>query len=287
MYECPRCGYKCDRSFNFKKHLNKLTICRAILKDINLNNILIDDCKINELFNCEYCNEEYTLETNLNRHMKKCIKKKEKEQEQHEEEKSFVYLQQLVDKLNKQLEENLHQLEEKDKQINELIKKTGITNNITNNNNIFIYSLANTSLDHLTDKDMYDCVNSCILSVPNLVKNIHFNPNVPENHNIYLTNIRNNYIMVFNGKQWEIRNRDETIEDMININEFRLEDWVSNEEVQKMYPKAMKKFELYMKKREENGVIDTIKNEIKMLLYNKKDIVIETRNKNKKLVLKN
>ncbi len=173
-------------------------------------------------------------------------------------------------------------------QIQELIHKPNIINNTTNNNtmnnNIFIYSLANSNLDHITDNDMYACVNSCILSVPNLVKTIHFNPDVPENHNIYLTNIRNNYIMVFNGQQWEIKDREEIIENMININEFRLEDWVSNEEVQKMYPKAMKKFEQYMKKREENGVIDTIKNEIKMLLYNKKDMIINT---TKKLKLKN
>ncbi len=269
MYECPRCEYTCDAITTLKRHLYKQKICNPIKDDIKIENIDFEKCKKNILLHsCENCNEFFTAKSSLNRHKLKCIKE--------EDENSLEYLKQIVDKLNQQLQE-------KDKQINELIKKAGNTFNTIN-----IYSATNPNLEHLTDNDMYACVNSCMLSVPNLVRTIHFNPEVPENHNIYITNFKNNYIMVFNGKQWEIKDREEIIENMININEFRLEDWVSNEEVQKMYPKAMKKFEQYMKKREEDGAIDKIKNEIKMLLYNKKDMIIETRNKiknNKKLLI--
>ncbi len=273
MYECPRCEHRFDTITNLRRHLSKKNTCNPILNDIKIEDIDLEKCKQDVcLYSCQECNKVFTMKSSLNRHKIKCIK---------EDENSLEYLKKIVDKLNEQLQEKdktyKEQIQEKDKQINELIKKAGNTFNTIN----ILYSATNPKLDHLTDNDMYACVNSCMLSVPNLVKNIHFNPKVPENHNIYITNFKNNYIMVFNGKQWEIKDREEIIENMININEFRLEDWVSNEEVQKMYPKAMKKFEQYMKKREEDGAIDKIKNEIKMLLYNKKDMIIETRNKTK------
>ena len=80
--------------------------------------------------------------------------------------------------------------------------------------------------------------------------------------------------MVYNGDQWNIQDRNEVINDMIedntNILEDKIEDWL---EKGKQYPQIMKKFNRYLEKKENDIVIDKIKQEIKFILYNNREIV--------------
>ena len=72
--------------------------------------------------------------------------------------------------------------------------------------------------------------------------------------------------MVYDGKKWNLRDRDETVDDLIDKNEFileqKLEEWIENGEE---YPIIMKKFNRYLEKKEKNQVINKIKEEIKFL----------------------
>ena len=141
-------------------------------------------------------------------------------------------------------------------------------------NNIKILAYKNTDLSHLTDKDYMYCLNRSNFCVPHLIKKIHFNSKKPENHNIYISNIKNKYIMVYDGKKWNLRDRDETVDDLIDKNEFvleqKLEEWIENG---KEYPIIMKKFNRYLEKKEKNDVINKIKQEIKLILFNNRKIL--------------
>ena len=70
---------------------------------------------------------------------------------------------------------------------------------------------------------------------------------------------------------------------MINDNECliqdRIEDWLENG---KNYPIIMKKFERYLEKKEKNVVLNKIKEEIRLLLFNNRNIV---NNNSSKLLL--
>ena len=70
------------------------------------------------------------------------------------------------------------------------------------------------------DKPLVNRSNMCI---PNLIKKIHFDPKRPENHNIYISNIKNKYVMIYDRDKWILHNQDETIDDLIDTNEFVLE----------------------------------------------------------------
>ena len=52
--------------------------------------------------------------------------------------------------------------------------------------------------------------------IQNLIKNIHFHPNHPENHNVKITNKKLPYALVWNDKIWETRNKKEVIEDLVD-----------------------------------------------------------------------
>ena len=39
-YKCLRCGYENERLWNFKNHLNRKFICKPLLRDINIQEII-------------------------------------------------------------------------------------------------------------------------------------------------------------------------------------------------------------------------------------------------------
>ena len=80
--------------------------------------------------------------------------------------------------------------------------------------------------------------------------------------------------MVYDGGKWDTFNRDEIINNMIDdkqgLIEERIENWI--EEGTK-YPAIMRKFERYLEKKENNVVIDRIKEEIKLMLFNNRQLI--------------
>ena len=281
------CRY-CNKCFYNKKdlfeHFNCCEEYKESLAKLPQKNII----------KCEYCENKYSSKDSLNRHLKNCkIKKKDDEEKQNLIELVNKLNEQLVlkdkqlneelrkkndqiDEQNKQINEELRkkndQIDEQNKQINELIKKAGITQNIQQNIKILAYK--NTDISHLTDQDYMYCLNRSNMCIPNLIKKIHFDPQRPENHNVYISNIKNKYVMIYDGIKWILHNQDETIEDLIDTNEFvleqKLEEWVENG---KDYPDIMRKFNRYLEKKEKDDVVNKIKEEIKLILFNNRKTI--------------
>jgi hypothetical protein len=189
-------------------------------------------------------------------------------------------MQELVKVLNEQKEKlNKYdlELEEKNKQINELIKKSGINNStITQNiqNNIKLLAYDKTDISDLTDKDFMKCFNHNNMCVPHLVKRIHFNPKKPENHNVFISNLKSGYIMIYDGKKWNTYNRDEIVDDIFDdkhdILEQKIEEWVN---IGKDYPIIYHKFKRYLEKINNDTVFKKVKDELKLILYNNRTII--------------
>ena len=308
-YNCIRCGYTTKDKTKMKSHFNRKSDCKPLLNDIKLDDYkkdIINGKKINikdvnkmstkcqqmstnhskmstkcqqnvnkcqqiltNINKCQYCNRKFRSRQGKWRHEQKSCKEKVRDDECKKN------MMELVDKLNDQLYEQREQIKEQNNQIKELIKKVGITQNIQNiQNNIKILAYKNTDTSHLTDKDYIYCLNRSNMCIPHLIKKIHFNSQKPENHNVYISNIKNKYIMVYDGNKWNLHNQDETIEELIDINEFvleqKLEEWVENG---KDYPEIMRKFKRYLEKKEKDDVLNKIKNEIQLVLYNNNKII--------------
>ena len=308
-YKCPRCGYETHIKTIYIRHLSRKSLCENKYDVDDLNNEYIKynikskiktnvkPTKItqkntsypqnNTKLECKYCERNYSRIDSLNRHLKICKSKKKDDEEkknllnliellnrQLEEQRENMYKQ--LEEQKKEKEEYKKEKEEYKKQINELIKKTGINigtqNNIHNTINILAYN--NTDLSHLTDKDYLKCLKHSNFCIPQLIEKIHFNPQKPENHNIYISNLKNNYVMIYNGSKWMINDRDESIQSLIDdkesIIEQKLEEWIENGN---KYPDIMKKFNRYLEKKENDKVLNKVKSEIKMMLFNNRDVV--------------
>lgn len=236
-YKCPRCGHSTHHKNDMKKHINRKRLCRPLVKDM----ILTENIKNDVLYN-------------------------------QQSEESVDELKDLVKTLN----EYNQSLGNEMKELKELVKKSKGNTNITNiTNNILVLPYRETDLSHLKGRDFYRSLDRCIYAVPQLIERTHFNPHKPENHNIYISNLSRNHAMVFDGKKWVVKNQDQMIDRLIRENEFRLEDWI--EDGAKKFPKAMAKFKLYMSKRDETGVPEIVREEVRMLLYNNRELVIETK----------
>ena len=297
FYKCPRCNFISYDKTKYMNHLKRKKICEPILSKTNLQKEYIkykieDKIKLNPkestseskigLLNpneskrihfCKYCEKNYSTSSNLSKHLKKCNDKIKTDE-------ANFHMQELVKVLNEQKEKlNKYdlELEEKNKQINELIKKSGINNStITQNiqNNIKLLAYDKTDISDLTDKDFMKCFNHNNMCVPHLVKRIHFNPKKPENHNVFISNLKSGYIMIYDGKKWNTYNRDEIVDDIFDdkhdILEQKIEEWVN---IGKDYPIIYHKFKRYLEKINNDTVFKKVKDELKLILYNNRTII--------------
>ena len=309
-YTCPRCNFTTHIKTKYTTHLRRKFICENIISDDNLINEYIkynineklknvqnlskpsemnqnepkragpsrnepnsegysdESSEDGKYFKCEYCKKKFSHSQSLNRHVRnRCNVKQEKDNEKNELKK----MMEIVDKLNEKLDK-------KDEQISELIKKSGNTTinyqNNSVNNNIKLLGYRKTDITHLSDKDFINCISHSNFCIPHLIKKIHFNPDKPENHNIYISNIKNNYAMIYDGDKWNLTNRDDLINEILEekeiIIEEKLEQWL---EKGNQFPEIMKKFTRYLEKKENDVVLDKIKDEIKLVLFNNRNLV--------------
>ena len=53
-------------------------------------------------------------------------------------------------------------------------------------------------------------------AIQKIIKNIHFHPHHPENHNVKITNKKQPYALVWNDKIWETRNKKDVVDDLLD-----------------------------------------------------------------------
>ena len=240
-------------------------------------------------YKCVFCEKILSYKQSYYKHLKTC-KEKKKDDEVKESMTELVTLLNIqLQEQNKQLQEQNNQLKDfkneiskrdkellkRDGQIDELIKKAGISNSTINvQNNIKLLSYSDTDRSHLTDKDILKCLKHSNFCVPYLIEKVHFDADKPENHNVYISNLKNKYVMMYDGAQWNCKDREEEISNLFDDNqgviEHKLEECIDNG---KKYPDAMRKFNRYIEKKDNDKVVNKVKDEIKLLLFNKRTVV--------------
>ena len=194
-YNCEYCNKDCKRSDNKTRH--ELT---CILKDDYVRNMEI---KLGISFEqphsytkCRFCNKEFSK---LSRHIPTCKAKidyKDQLEKQLEEKHARVALQTINNTTNNNNTTNSH--------------------NTTNNITINLRPFGQENMEYLTRSvilKMCKKANFRNEIIPRLVKQVHCNPDHPENHNILLTNLRSSYTKVYDGEDYKV----DTSKDVIDM----------------------------------------------------------------------
>jgi hypothetical protein len=258
--------------YNYNRHLQTKRHLKTIASQPKVNkkdpkskpkvNLFTEEKSIHI---CKYCDKEFSFKQSMHKHIKyHCSKNKD------EDLKELVRLMNLqLEQKDKEIDLHKRQLETQTKQIDKLVNKLEIHGsfNTTNiQNNIQLLSFKDTDVSHLTDKDYAFCIKRVNFCVKSMIEKIHFNPAKPENMNIYISNLKDKYLMVYENGNWNIKTKKE-LDYLYEQKEMMLEEWISEQD---KYPELKEKFIQYVHNKDNDETLNMIKDEIKLMMYNKR-----------------
>ena len=221
-----------------------------------------------KIFQCKYCDKNFKHHSSLSKHVKYTCKKNKDE--------DLKELARLLNETIKDKDSQLHKMQKHIERLTNKLQMQNINNNITqynltNVNNVFLLDYSKTDYSHLTERDYITCIKDCNHCIKTLIEKVHFNKDKPENMNIYISSIKGNYVMVYKDNRWQIQNKKEHIDDLYNYNEVVLENWY--DDYKETYPHIIQSFQRYLKNKDANQSINSVKEEILMMLYNKRKLL--------------
>ena len=256
IYQCPRCGYSSNIKTYLRKHFLRKRKCITSINDISIEEcfkqVLHEEYEKSNIdsqmtpndsqmtpvdsqiilsenpkkYICKFCKQSYSKNSNLHRHMKKCIKKTKNQsvslttdQSNDNEAKLSEYIKviekenELIEKENKLIKKEKKAMR---KEIEKLIDKVG--NNTQNiQQNIYINNYGSENLDYLTPGYLTGLLKIPFGSTLKLLKDIHFNQNHPENHNVKIPNRKEKYALVYKDGDWKLRRKKDVISNMVDM----------------------------------------------------------------------
>ncbi len=318
-HQCTTCNKLFKRKEHLDNHNNKKVQCQQENVDhsiITPKTLKLQDLTPNpstipiepeivstptqNILKCNYCNKTFTRKDNVNKHVKyacKIYKQQNKDKQEIFEKLELLELknEQMLNvnktilTKNQQLEDDMKILREEIKQLQPVTIKNNninnINNGIINNTNIIMVAYGEEDLSKICDKLLLGACKRGYNSVPQLVESIHFNPDHPEFHNVYIPDLKNKNAMVFDKNMWVLKNTDEVVKDIyINKKDIIINNMEANKNLlNEGHHKTLKKW-LDSDKNQKNNTkdkesIEYVYDNLKLLLYNLKHIPIETKGK--------
>ena len=115
-------------------------------------------------------------------------------------------------------------------------------------------------------------------SVVKLTKNIHFNPNNPEYHNVYISNINNAYAMIHDQFDWKLVNRKEVINKIYKNKRDHVKAQLPSFQKEVSVIPNIDALERWLAiKDDDNPRVKKIKEGIELLLYNERNIPLASK----------
>lgn len=225
VYVCQRCLYQGKTKHCLRSHLLRTNTCVVAEdngRDVSPQTLLDELGSYRKKGigpeKCDFCKECFSCKASLSRHKKNCKVKDQSESQKNRE----TELQNEIDKLKSLL----LKLTESNTNAVSTNNNSNNTNNIATQNNVTgaqtnivqfnINAHGNENTSYLT----HDFLTKCLLDAtkegfPNLIKQIHFNSEHPENQNIRGRSLRQNTIETYDGEKWKVRPANSVLDNLI------------------------------------------------------------------------
>jgi len=273
QHTCETCNATFSRNINLLRHVNKLRKC----------NIVTD-------FLCEWCNHSFSNNSSLTRHISSCKTKRNHDKLeqtiQDETNKTNDRFENLESKC-KMLESKLvatttiTSLNESSVSANANINGNSNTNSPTthshnpvsnshNNNHVIINNYGSEDLSHIKLKQITLVFSKSFMSVIECVKLKHFSPLAPHNRNVVIKDIKSKHAYIFCDGNWDIVGRTNLIDEMYETICDYLEEKL-NKLRNELDERVITLITNFLHKQYDDKISNDIKDELGMLLFNKRD----------------
>jgi hypothetical protein len=241
--------------------------------------------RINE---CQYCKKVFGSKYNTIRHENGCKMKVKVELENKinilKNQIDTIISQNNGISINKQSnvvesQNNIGQQHIEKQTVNNIGKQVvnNIENQIINKTYINIVPYGKEDITFMSEDEILHFLFMGVMSIPELVKFIHFNKNKPEFHNFYISNIKSKYAKKFDGKKWNMCDKNDAIEEeFIRACEFLENMYVEYKEKDVLGELTISKMEKFMVRKDEKDYMEKMAAKILLVLYNNRDIVENT-----------
>jgi hypothetical protein len=242
---------------------------------------------------CHNCDITFSKASNLARHLKNTCASKGKPNTNPK----MQQLENKVKELEEMLKKGLNPINNTIGNINNgrnistnTSTNTNSNNNINSNNTQNIVNInvfGKEDLSHITDETYKQIFRRCKNSVPAYIKIKHFSSKKPENSNIYISDLKGQYAVLYDGNNWNIEDKQEILQNLYEVNCGQL--MTKYEDLKdELDDITVKKYNRFVETMDEPETEDNAKEEIKKILYNEKEKSVTNRKnqkfaKNKKL----
>ena len=290
MFECNKCYKLYKYSYLLNNHNSKNIICDSPIKIIknlklkikhleseilNINNKSIESGNI-----CYYCEKTFSTKYTLIRHINKiCINKKKLLDEKNKY--SDIIKQKEEFNIINNYEEELKKYKSTSKK-NININNGTINNNIINNNNnnvifnhnVNIKPFGKEDLSHISDNKYKEYIKKLLPGLLNFIKDVHFSPDKPENHNICVSKLNSSTIAVYKNKQWNAFKKNETILQLVNSKITTLDNkFYKNEENNLLNQIEINDFNNCIARCFDDDRKKSLYKDVELLMYNNRKII--------------
>jgi hypothetical protein len=232
---------------------------------------------------CNGCSKKYKHRQSLHNHKKSCEKLGNNNNIKNntcsdatninELKEEIASLKQLINNIGAQTNTN----NDSSTNTNNNIDTQNNTQNNTHNDNrnITINCYTDTDDSHLKTADFEEILQSHVFTaMTKLLELRHINPDKPENMNLLITNMKDKYMKEFKNNGWKIVNRQQKIAEVFDDCSMILTGF--NDKT-KLSARGKSRYKL-MDSHHDNQD-KRIQDEMAYELYNSKDIILETKNK--------
>jgi hypothetical protein len=200
QYECRRCHYKTERVRHLIKHLKKKKECftkfssisqEKCIDELNLINKNTDIIPKNK---CVHCSKIFSTSGNFKRHQYTCKNKQNNKIEILEKEAEETHKFQIF-----------HNLQKFQKYQTVVRNTNNINGNITiinMNLNIQILNFDTPNREYLKSNFLRNCMRNPYQGTAEIVKELYFNDQHPENRSLIWDNLKTPIMRVFEDGKW-------------------------------------------------------------------------------------
>ena len=221
---------------------------------------------------CIYCNKIFTRKYGVTKHLKICKIKKNIDEKNLLDEK-ITEIELLKNKIiNTNNTTNINNTTNNTN--NTTNNTTNTTNNTTNinniTNNIIIKNYGDENIQ-LSNSYLNGLLKGVYGAIPKLIQIIHFNNKIPENSNIRITNKKLPYAEIRKNDKWEILDKEELIELLVDDKYYTLEDYYNEMDKSNLTEYQIDTIETFKNKYNSSNeeLMKTLKKKTELVILNK------------------